>query len=324
MPQVSVHPYMKQLALVALAVAVFALPAWAQRVGGISGGAAGGGHGGGGSFHAAFAGRGAFSPRSNGVAGRGAASQLEGRRTGRAWPSSYNNHHPGSGAYPRRWRQGRYGIPYNYRGGYGYGYPGGYGYGGLGFGWPLASGWVDTNDPGYDDDDQSYDDDSSSDTSADGGDGTASSQPDVPYGPGDDGPDNYYGPGAYGPIPYGPSTYGSSPEGSGQGVGGEYYPYPPVPYLSLPTRMVGPEGRSLASSPMQPAISRVPSLYDSSAVTLVFKDGRPPEKIYNYALTRTMLYVADGKHQQIPISELNLAATQKVNQQNGVSFQLPQ
>ena len=80
----------------------------------------------------------------------------------------------------------------------------------------------------------------------------------------------------------------------------------------------------MASSQMQPAISRVPSLYDSSAVTLVFKDGRPPEKIYNYALTRTMLYVADGKHQQIPISELNLAATKQVNQQNGVNFQLPQ
>ncbi len=59
-------------------------------------------------------------------------------------------------------------------------------------------------------------------------------------------------------------------------------------------------------------------------MTLVFKDGRPPEKIYNYALTRTMLYVADGSHQQIPISELNLTATEQVNQHNGVDFQLPQ
>ncbi len=324
---------MKQLALVALAVAVSALPVLAQRAGGVSGGQAGGGHGGGGSFHAAFAGRSAFSPRVNGVAGHGATSQLEGRRTGRAWSSSYNDHRPGSGVYRQRWRRDGYGVPYYGRDGYGYGYLGGYGYGGLGLGWPLASGWVDTNDPGFDDGDSSDDAGSSSDSSSDGSDGTASSGPDVPYGP-DDGSDNYYAPspydpGPYGPGPYGPSAYGSGAygsgsEGSGQGVGGEYYPYPPVPYLSVPTKMLGAGEQGLVPSRMEPAISPVPSLYDSSAVTLIFKDGRPPEKIHNYALTRTMLYVADGKHQQIPISELNLAATQKVNQQNGVDFQLPQ
>lgn len=170
----------------------------------------------------------------------------------------------------------------------------------------MVSGWIDTNDPGYGDDgygddgsgdnDQSYDDNASSNVAPDEGDG------------GDGGP-------SYGPDEPDPSG------GYGQ-AGGGYYPWPPVPYVGMPPQMLGPEG----PRPMQqrPAISPAPSLYDSSAVTLIFNDGRPSEKIHNYALTRTMLYVADGKRQQIPISELNLAATEQVNQQNGVDFQLPQ
>jgi hypothetical protein len=67
-----------------------------------------------------------------------------------------------------------------------------------------------------------------------------------------------------------------------------------------------------------------PLLYDPDAVTLVFKDGRPPETIHNYALTRTTLYVTDGRHRQIPVADLDLAATEKANREAGVMFQLPQ
>ena len=66
-----------------------------------------------------------------------------------------------------------------------------------------------------------------------------------------------------------------------------------------------------------------PSLYDNDAVTLIFKDGRAPEKIYNYALTRTTLYVTDAKRQEIPVAALDLAATEKVNRAAGVRFELP-
>jgi hypothetical protein len=59
------------------------------------------------------------------------------------------------------------------------------------------------------------------------------------------------------------------------------------------------------------------------AVTLVFKDGRPAEQIHNYLLTRTMLYVQDGRQRQIPVDDLDLAATVKVNHESGVDFQLP-
>jgi hypothetical protein len=58
-------------------------------------------------------------------------------------------------------------------------------------------------------------------------------------------------------------------------------------------------------------------------VTLIFKDGRPPEQIHNYLLTRTILYVDDTNHQVIPTSQLDLVATAKVNHDAGVDFRLP-
>jgi hypothetical protein len=59
------------------------------------------------------------------------------------------------------------------------------------------------------------------------------------------------------------------------------------------------------------------------AVTIIFKDGRPPEQIHNYALTRTMLYVRDRHHADIPVDQIDLAATKKANQDSGADFALP-
>jgi hypothetical protein len=64
-------------------------------------------------------------------------------------------------------------------------------------------------------------------------------------------------------------------------------------------------------------------LADEDPVTLIFKDGRPPEQIRNYAMTRTTLYVRDQHHRDIPIDQLDLTATQKVNRDAGIDFELP-
>jgi len=61
----------------------------------------------------------------------------------------------------------------------------------------------------------------------------------------------------------------------------------------------------------------------ASAVTLVFKDGRPAEQIHSYILTRTTLYVRDQHHRDIPIDQLDLAATQRLNHDAAVDFQTP-
>jgi hypothetical protein len=66
-----------------------------------------------------------------------------------------------------------------------------------------------------------------------------------------------------------------------------------------------------------------PAAGSEEAVTLIFKDGRPPEQIHNYLLTRTTLYIDDSYHRVIPTSQLDLVATAKANQDAGVDFHLP-
>ena len=65
-------------------------------------------------------------------------------------------------------------------------------------------------------------------------------------------------------------------------------------------------------------------VHPQPATRLIFKDGRPPQQVQNYALTATTLYALDGEmQQQIPLSLLNLAATIQANQAAGVDFALP-
>ena len=69
--------------------------------------------------------------------------------------------------------------------------------------------------------------------------------------------------------------------------------------------------------------SPAPPPTNEEGVKLVFKDRRPPEEIHNYALTPTTLFVLDQRRRDIPIGEIDLAATEKVNRDAGVNFQLP-
>jgi len=79
-----------------------------------------------------------------------------------------------------------------------------------------------------------------------------------------------------------------------------------------------------SSAPFRPPYERpMPPPEPEQAVTLVFKDGRPPEQVHNYMLTRTTLYVQDERRREIAVADLDLAATEKVNKDSGVAFQLP-
>ena len=71
----------------------------------------------------------------------------------------------------------------------------------------------------------------------------------------------------------------------------------------------------------QPSIAPAPEPQPEEALTLIFKDGRPPMQIHNYMLTRATLYVRDQRHSEISLDELDLPATKKVNKQAGVDFQ---
>jgi hypothetical protein len=132
----------------------------------------------------------------------------------------------------------------------------------------------------------------------------------------------YYGVPGYGvPAWIGPyfpgypdaTGYDDSPASPGYAIGGyDEQPYgqeEPEPLAPYPT----------AFAPPRPA----PESAGEEAVTLVFKDGRPPEQIHNYVLTRTTLYVGDQHYRVIPTDQLDLVETAKVNRDAGVDFQLP-
>ena len=100
-----------------------------------------------------------------------------------------------------------------------------------------------------------------------------------------------------------PAQAGSGAENAGA-YDGPPYPQALPPY---PPAEVHP-------APIQPP---------QQAVTLIFKDGRAPEQIHNYILTGTTLYVGDRRPSEIPIDELDLKETTRVNQDAGVDFQMP-
>ncbi len=55
-------------------------------------------------------------------------------------------------------------------------------------------------------------------------------------------------------------------------------------------------------------------MHAQPATTLIFKDGRPPAQVHNYALTGSTLYALDGEsRQEIPLSLLNVPATVEAN-----------
>jgi hypothetical protein len=72
-----------------------------------------------------------------------------------------------------------------------------------------------------------------------------------------------------------------------------------------------------------PAASLSPAPPTQSAVILVFKDGRPSEQVHNYLLSRDSISVWDQHPREIPISQLDLEATEKANRDAGVDFKLP-
>ena len=148
-------------------------------------------------------------------------------------------------------------------------------------------------------------------------------QPPPDYGP--DYPDNGYVPAPqpdYGyPQPAPPPDYGYA------------YPQPVPAYPVYPQSEPVPQGayaypapgyQPYAPQPMPaaPQMQYVPG--SSDMVILIYNDGRPPEEIQNYLITRNTLTVLDGgRRREIPLSELNLPATISANHQTGVDFQLP-
>ena len=112
--------------------------------------------------------------------------------------------------------------------------------------------------------------------------------------------------------------------GGGEPNGSEGMPYavPPAeeePIAPYARRAEPPVPRAPAQPEAQPAVPAP----EEDAVTIVFKDGRPNEQIHNYALTRTTLFVTGTHTRSISVDQIDIAATEKLNEQAGVEFHLP-
>ncbi len=100
--------------------------------------------------------------------------------------------------------------------------------------------------------------------------------------------------------------------------GGQGYDYPP----SDQDQMAPPTNYQPFYGTQQPD-PRSNAPVNEEAVTLIFKDHRPNQVIHNYLLTGTTLTVWDRNPRNIPVNEIDIAATEKTNREAGVDFYLP-
>jgi hypothetical protein len=80
------------------------------------------------------------------------------------------------------------------------------------------------------------------------------------------------------------------------------------------------------SAPIQqaagPAVASAPVA--EPPLTVIFKSTRAPLKMQNYMMTAKVLTDLDSRHyEQIPLDQVDVAATQRVNATAGVEFQIP-
>jgi hypothetical protein len=97
-------------------------------------------------------------------------------------------------------------------------------------------------------------------------------------------------------------------------------------YGPQPFDQPGGQGEPEPRPPYAPSINDpqpLPAPAHEEAVTLVFKDGRPSEQIHNYLLTATTLSVLDQHRRDIPVDQIDLSATAKLNHDAGVDFFVP-
>ena len=123
--------------------------------------------------------------------------------------------------------------------------------------------------------------------------------------------------------PYG--THGNPPD-----YGDAMQQYPGYPAAPAPdTYGYGGEGSRSGDSEAEGARAsytgpvEVDPPAPQQAVTVIFKDGRPPEQIHNYLLTATTLTVLDQRYRQIPVDQIDVNATRQSNLADGIDFRVP-
>ncbi len=97
------------------------------------------------------------------------------------------------------------------------------------------------------------------------------------------------------------------------------------PYIAAPQDVDEQEGAYGQEQYAETRVATAAQPAFEDAVMLIFKDGRPPQQIHNYMLTKTTLTVVDGRRlRDVPVADLDVAATEAANRNAGVVFRLPQ
>jgi hypothetical protein len=101
-----------------------------------------------------------------------------------------------------------------------------------------------------------------------------------------------------------------------------YDPNGPAPLYPAPYPDQRPSYSNAAPSE-QLAASAAPS-EPEQLLTVIFKNGRAPIEVKNYMMTAKVLTDLDSEHyEQIPLDQIDLAATKRFNTFAGVDFQIP-
>lgn len=121
---------------------------------------------------------------------------------------------------------------------------------------------------------------------------------------------------------YGSSNPNSVPYVDNQNAPGQYANDGPGDNEAAPDVQAPQPRRSTYAPWTEPVQSAAATAHDTP-VTLIFKDGRPPEQIHNYLLTSNQLTVMDERYREIPLEQINMAATEAVNRSAGIDFHVP-
>lgn len=108
-------------------------------------------------------------------------------------------------------------------------------------------------------------------------------------------------------------------------------PYPdygeqsaPGPYNTPPPYRQQPSYEEPASPITTPGYAGTASPASEEQLTVVFKNGRAPQKMQNYMLSARSLTDLDPQHyEKIPLDQIDVAATEQVNRTRGVEFAVP-
>ncbi|HMG85564.1 MAG TPA: hypothetical protein VK574_07465 [Terracidiphilus sp.] len=95
-------------------------------------------------------------------------------------------------------------------------------------------------------------------------------------------------------------------------------------YDAGPEPMQDPAPVADARMPRPAYAGSNPAPEPEKAITVIFKNGRTPETMQNYMVNSRALTDLDQKrYEQIPLDQIDIAATEQANRAHGLVFQVP-